>query len=156
MMIDIPLGPGEIFDRLTILTIKTERLSGDKQAQAKSELGILAELSAALIAEKRGNPELARRYDELKAVNDQLWVIEDDIRALDNRVHGVCDCKLADCMAMQDEIVRNEDYSTAVAKYVDLARAVYTTNDERSRLKSEINKSLGWKSEVKEYEQYDG
>lgn len=112
----IRIAPGEVIDRLTILEIKGERI-GDpaKLANVRLERDELAEAAARAI---RASEELSRLRAALKAVNEKLWVIEDDIR----------DCE------------RNGDFGDT---FIQLARAVYRTNDERARLKREINELLG-------------
>ncbi len=153
-LIDISITPGEFCDRLSILAIKTGKLGGDKQAQARKE--IYAFLSAREMLQKVRHPDLTRLYDELKVVNTKLWEIEDEIRALDGEIFGGADLRFqlqlepAGCDGGDDVVV-----SPALVKYVKLARSVYVTNDERSRLKAEIDKHFGVQPEVKEYSEYD-
>jgi hypothetical protein len=123
----VPVSWGELFDRITILEIKVDRLvAPTAQANAAHELallrGILAELAEA-------PPGLAALRGELAAVNLRLWEIEDDIR-------------------------RKEASRTFDAGFVELARSVYRSNDERSRIKRAINRLLG--SEIVEEKQYVG
>jgi Family of unknown function (DUF6165) len=123
----VPVSWGELFDRITILEIKVDRLvAPTAQANAAHELallrGILAELAEA-------PPGLAALRGELAAVNLRLWEIEDDIR-------------------------RKEASRTFDAGFVELARSVYRSNDERSRIKRAINLLL--RSEIVEEKQYVG
>jgi hypothetical protein len=107
---------GELIDKITILEIKAERI----QDAAKLR-NIRAELTALTAARERAvpvSPELDRLAAELKAVNEQLWRIEDEIRA---------------CEAARDFGPR----------FVELARSVYRTNDRRSALKRRVNELLG-------------
>ncbi|MFM2129194.1 MAG: hypothetical protein RL477_740 [Pseudomonadota bacterium] len=114
--ITIRISPGEVLDRLTILEIKAERMTdAAKLANVRRELDELAGVVARHIPKR---DDIGRLHDQLKAVNGKLWVIEDDIR----------DCE------------RARDFG---AKFVELARAVYVTNDERARLKRAINEALG-------------
>jgi hypothetical protein len=114
--ITIRISPGEVLDRLTILEIKYERIAdAAKLVNVKRERD---ELAAVVAKHIPARDDIARLHDGLKAVNEKLWVIEDDIR----------DCE------------RARDFGP---KFVELARAVYFTNDERARLKREINDALG-------------
>jgi hypothetical protein len=116
MSIRIEVAPGEIIDKLTILEIKRERIGDeDKRKNVAHEWDVLTrDLDAAV----KKTPELDALRAKLKAINLKLWVIEDDIR----------DCE------------RAKDFG---AKFVELARAVYFTNDERAAVKRQINELLG-------------
>ncbi len=112
----IDVSPGELVDKLTILEIKLQRLpDGPARANVRHEHDVLEAARAKALAP---SAELARLSGDLKAVNERLWVIEDDIR----------DCE------------RAKDFG---AKFVALARAVYHENDQRAALKREINMLLG-------------
>ena len=114
--IQVPISPGELIDRLTILEIKSERLADpEKAANVRHELGLLAEAAREAIPETR---QIQALKAELKTVNEILWRIEDDIR----------DCE------------RQGDFGDA---FIELARSVYRINDERARLKGRINEALG-------------
>jgi len=116
MLISAPVSWGEMLDKITILQIKTERMTdASKLANVKKELDELSATSEAALR----MPESAKIIiDELKAVNEKLWVIEDDIR----------------------ECERQKDFGSS---FIELARAVYFTNDERARLKRRLNDMLG-------------
>jgi len=112
----IEVSPGEMIDKITILSIKSERIKDKiKLANVSHEL---ASLSIKLEQEIPHSPELKKLTAELKLVNQELWDIEDNIR----------DCE------------RAGNYSK---KFIDLARAVYKTNDKRASLKRDINLLLG-------------
>jgi hypothetical protein len=114
--ITVEIAPGELIDKITILEIKTERMSDQaKLANVRIELETLAKSRDAAILK---SPEMDRLTADLKKINEELWVIEDDIR----------DCE------------RAKDFSQ---KFVDLARAVYVTNDRRALVKRQINELLG-------------
>tara|TARA_B100000315_G_scaffold210567_1_gene206910 strand:+ start:10938 stop:11333 length:396 start_codon:yes stop_codon:yes gene_type:complete len=114
--VSVDIAPGELIDKITILDIKSERMDdAAKLANVRHELAILTATRDKDIAT---SSELEELTAKLKAVNEILWEIEDDIR----------ECEAA------------KDYSQ---KFVDLARAVYVTNDERANLKREINMLLG-------------
>lgn len=109
-----PVSPGELLDKITILEIKAERISDpQKNANVQVELDLLNTIWA-------GIPEVDvdTERNALKSVNEKLWVIEDDIR---------------------DE----ERAKRFGERFVELARAVYVTNDERARLKKVINTKMG-------------
>jgi hypothetical protein len=116
MSVLVPTSWGEVIDKITILEIKAERLAdAAKLANVARELN---ELVAVRDREFPGHAGLAALSAELKAINEKLWVIEDDIR----------DCE------------RAKDFGPA---FVALARAVYVTNDERAGAKRRINDLLG-------------
>tara|TARA_R100000656_G_scaffold101197_1_gene73629 strand:+ start:117 stop:497 length:381 start_codon:yes stop_codon:yes gene_type:complete len=112
----IEVGAGELIDKITILTIKSERMSD--AAKLKNVRYELEVLSAARDANLQDTSELQKLTQALKEVNEALWDIEDDIRACE----------------------REKDFSD---KFVQLARAVYITNDKRAALKKDINLATG-------------
>ena len=124
----VEIAPGELIDKITILEIKTDRITNaDKRANVLVELATLNEARVAAIA---SDVEITRLTVELKAVNEALWEIEDDIR----------DCD------------RDGDFGH---RFVELARAVYRTNDRRAGLKKAINLHLGSRLvEEKSYQAY--
>jgi hypothetical protein len=114
--IAIPISPGEVIDRLTILEIKSERIAdAAKLANVRHELEMLSKAAKQAIPD---NEEMRGLHAGLKEVNEKLWVIEDDIR----------DCE------------RKGDFGDA---FVALARSVYRTNDQRTVIKRRINEALG-------------
>ncbi len=116
MSVLVPVSWGEIIDKITILEIKAERLSdAAKLANVTKELN---ELVAVREREFPAHAGLAVLSAELKAINEKLWVVEDDIR----------DCE------------RAKDFGP---KFVELARAVYYINDERAAVKRKVNELLG-------------
>jgi len=124
----IPVAPGELIDKITILEIKLERIRDSaKLTNVRAEL---AELTA---VRERGLPdsdELARLTRELKTINEALWQIEDDLR----------DCE------------RTRDFGP---RFIQLARSVYQHNDRRAGLKRQINQQLGSRLiEEKSYASY--
>ena len=121
----VEVAPGEMIDKITILKIKSERIRDKQQLlNVENELSILSEK---LEKEIPRSLELDALIAELKAVNEALWGIEDDIR----------DCE------------KNRDFT---ANFTDLARSVYITNDKRANLKRQINILLG--SEIIEEKSY--
>jgi hypothetical protein len=111
----VPISVGELMDKITILEIKSERIKNPAQLK-----NIVHELEA-LRAVRLGHIDRAmwdKLSAELKTVNAKLWDVEDAIR---------------DCDARGD----------FGAPFIELARAVYRPNDERSRLKKAINLASG-------------
>jgi Family of unknown function (DUF6165) len=114
--ISVPVSPGELLDKVTILRIKSKRMSdAAKLANVRIELTVLEETWAASAYAK---VDIAADVNALLEVNERLWVIEDDIR--------------------DKERAKQFD-----AEFVRLARAVYYENDERAAIKRRINVKLG-------------
>ena len=114
--IKVPLSPGELLDKITILRIKSKRMSDEKKlANVRLEL---QELEQTWTGSPYFKINIAADIDALQAVNEKLWVIEDDIR--------------------DKERAQSFD-----AEFVRLARAVYVENDERAAIKRRINLTLG-------------
>jgi hypothetical protein len=124
----VEVAAGELFDKLTILEIKAERIRSSAQLEnIKRELASLAETRERL---GPGSKALGSLIAELKKVNETLWDIEDKIR----------DCE------------RQKDFGKT---FIELARSVYHQNDRRSALKRQINDLLGSKIiEEKSYQAY--
>jgi hypothetical protein len=124
----VPVSFGELLDKIAILQIKSERI-GDpsKLANVRHEL---SSLEQTWMAHPAAGGDIAKLRAALKAVNERLWVIEDDIRIKEK------------AQAFDQEFIR-------------LARAVYFENDERARIKREINLALGSTYvEEKSYQDY--
>ena len=124
----VPISPGELLDKITILRIKAARMrDAAKVANVRHELSLLEKTwkdSGAAAA------DLAAEESALTRVNEKLWVIEDEIR--------------------DEERARRFEQ-----KFIELARAVYVTNDERAAIKKRINTALGSTIvEEKSYQQY--
>ena len=126
--IHVPVSYGELLDKIAILQIKSERMSDPaKLANVRHELSALERIWLAHPAAVKDIADLRAR---LKAVNERLWVIEDEIRLKEK------------AQAFDDEFIR-------------LARSVYVQNDERARIKKDINLALGSAYvEEKSYEDY--
>ena len=126
--IQVPISPGELIDKITILEIKSERMSDAKKLDnVRHELSLL---KATWQASALSAIDISAEWARLKHINEQLWVIEDDIR--------------------------DKERSRAFdARFIELARAVYVTNDERAAVKRIINDKLGSKIvEEKSYAKY--
>jgi hypothetical protein len=114
--IKVPISPGELLDKITILRIKSERMSDPaKLSNVRLELRSLEETWSGSAYAKI---DIEADVSALLRVNERLWVIEDDIR--------------------DKERVQAFD-----AEFIRLARAVYFENDERAAIKRRINTALG-------------
>ena len=124
----VPISWGELLDKMTILQIKFENLtSEDALKNVDRESKQLREIFNENFS---ADMEANRLEAELKQINQQLWDIEDKIR--DKERNGSFD---------------NE--------FIQLARSVYITNDERSRIKRRINDVFGSELfEEKSYSEY--
>jgi hypothetical protein len=112
----VPISPGELLDKITILRIKSQRMSDPaKVANVRLELRALEETWSASAYAKI---DIEADLRALLAVNERLWAIEDDIRD-------------------------KERAQAFDAEFIRLARAVYVENDERAAIKRRINLKLG-------------
>lgn len=130
MILNVPVSVGEVVDKVTILEIKSARISDE--AKLKNIRAELAQLRPLVSGGVFDSPEVAALFDGLRTVNGELWDIEDDIRA-------------------EEAAGRFGD------RFIELARAVYVTNDRRAELKKKINIATGSDLvEEKSYEDYSG
>jgi hypothetical protein len=112
----VPISPGELIDKITILEIKSQRMTdAAKLHNVRTELSLLSETWQ---ASPFSATDIGAEWAGLRDVNAKLWDIEDRIR--DKERDGLFD-----------------------AEFIELARAVYFTNDERAALKKKINTRLG-------------
>lgn len=125
MPILVPVSWGELLDKITILEIKNRRIADP--AKLDNVRRELAALNGVVAAHGALPDALAPVMDELRAVNEGLWDIEDEIR----------DCE------------RNGQFGD---RFVELARSVYHSNDRRAALKRTLNDRLG--SELVEEKSY--
>lgn len=126
--IKVPISPGELIDKLTILEIKAANITdAAKLANVNVELKLLQETWR---ASAFASANIDEEWKQLRDINKKLWDIEDDIR--------------------DKERERRFDQ-----EFIELARAVYVTNDERAAVKKQINTKLGSKIvEEKSYAKY--
>jgi len=124
----IPVSPGELLDKITILQIKSQRISDkDKLVNVLKELDILNEIWSKIVSD---DPTIEQMTKELITINQSLWDIENDIR---------------------DE----EKHRNFGERFIELARSVYITNDKRADMKKKVNIYLGSKIiEEKSYQDY--
>ena len=124
----VPVSFGELLDKIAILQIKSERMSDPaKLAHVHDEL---AALEKTWMAHPVAGNDIVELRAQLKAVNERLWAIEDDVRL-------------------------KEKAQAFDADFVRLARSVYFENDERARIKKAINLALGSAYvEEKSYQDY--
>ncbi len=127
MLINTPISLGELVDKISILIIKQKNITDEtKLDHVKKELDFLQKTLMNYVQKE----EINNYLDNLININSKLWNIEDDIRDCERK-------KLFD------------------QTFIDLARSVYFTNDERAKVKNDINKTFGSELvEVKSYEEY--
>jgi hypothetical protein len=131
----VPVSPGELLDKITILRIKAARITDPaKLRNVAVELDLLTSIwrDSGCAAQPDSESGLALAADEraLEAANGRLWDIEDRIR--------------------EKELAQRFD-----AEFIELARAVYISNDERAAIKKRINVRLGSRIvEEKSYADY--
>jgi len=125
--IRVPISPGEMLDKITILQIKSDRMTDpEKLSNVRLELNALQQTWS---ESPYAKIDLAAEVTALLEVNERLWVIEDDIRD-------------------------KERAQAFDAEFIRLARAVYLENDERAAIKRRINVKLG--SSIVEEKSYAG
>ena len=124
----VPVSFGELLDKISILQIKSERMSDPvKLVNVRNELSALEQM---WMAHPAAGGNIAELRAQLKAVNERLWVIEDDIRIKEK------------AQAFDDG-------------FIQLARSVYFENDVRARIKKDLNLALGSSYiEEKSYQDY--
>ena len=127
MLINTPISLGELVDKISILIIKQKNIINEtKLDHVKKELDFLQKTLMNYVQQE----EINNYLENLININSKLWNIEDDIRECERK-------KLFD------------------QTFIDLARSVYFTNDERAKVKNDINKTFGSELvEVKSYEEY--
>ena len=127
MLINTPISLGELVDKISILIIKQKNINDEtKLDNVKKELDFLQKTLMNYVQQE----EINNYLENLININSKLWNIEDDIRECERK-------KLFD------------------QTFIDLARSVYFTNDERAKVKNDINKTFGSELvEVKSYEEY--
>ena len=121
------ISPGELLDKISILEIKIEKINDkDNLEEVKKEYKILKDtLNSSVNLTDMVND----MFKSLKKINLDLWLIEDNVR--------LCE--------------KNKDFGK---NFIELARSVYINNEKRSKIKLEINKTLG--SNIQEVKQYVG
>lgn len=128
MLLNVPMSVGEVLDKITILEIKLENINdAAKLANVETELSHLRPLVS---DEMFLTDHMVDLIDQLKSINKALWDIEDDIRIQESK----------------------GDFGS---RFIELARAVYVTNDQRADVKKQINLATGSTLvEEKSYEDY--
>jgi len=127
-LISVPVSHGELIDKITILEIKAAHIrDAAKLANVRTELDLL---NSTWSKNDASRIDISTEREQLKAVNEALWDIEDRIRL-------------------------KEKAQTFDAEFIELARSVYFRNDERAAIKRRINQKLGSQLvEEKSYESY--
>ena len=123
----VEISNGELLDKFSILEIKMGNITDpSKLTNVENEYRELTSDCTDLLR----NSSISTLYSELKSINQRLWTVEDDIR----------------------EFERRKDFGQ---EFVSLAREVYFTNDDRARVKKEINLASGSSLvEEKSYQAY--
>jgi len=126
--ISVPVSPGELVDKITILEIKAERITDEEKLQnVKTELELLVQVWETVLSDTEAILPLK---ETLKGINQALWDIEDQIRIKESR----------------------QEFDQ---EFINLARSVYVQNDQRAAAKKQINVLLGSKiKEEKSYAEY--
>ena len=120
------ISAGELFDKITILEIKKEKISNkEKLVDVEKELNSLNDTVGKFIPDQSN---ISKHINDLKEINLKLWDIEDGKRAA-------------------EKVKKFDD------KFIELARNVYRLNDERAKIKLAINTTLG--SNIKEVKSYE-
>ena len=129
MTIKVELAYGELLDKVTILQIKSERISDEsKLSNVNKELNLLNDLWK---SDKKSSVDISEEFTALKDINEKIWDIEDGIR--------------------DKERVKEFDQ-----EFIELARSVYFSNDTRAEIKRDINLKLGSDLlEEKSYSNYE-
>ena len=126
MKIEIPVSLGELIDKLTILEIKKNKITdNEKLNNIQLEFELLNKKYQTILKDDR---ELQVFYDSLLKINNELWEIEDKIRIFEN----------------------NKEFNK---EFINLARSVYKSNDERFAIKNKIN--ISFDSEIQEQKEYE-
>ena len=124
----VEVSVGELLDKITILEIKQEKIKDrEKLKYINEEYDVLKDQFNKNV---KSDPKLNDLFDSLKKINAKLWVIEDDKR--------LCE--------------KNSDFEE---KFIKLSRDIHFLNDDRAKIKLEINNYTGSKiKEIKEYTKY--
>ena len=124
----VEVSVGELFDKISILEIKKKKIKDAKKLKfINDEYSVLKDQ---LDKNVKSNEKLEKLFQSLKEINDKLWVIEDDKR--------MCE--------------KNSNFND---KFIKLSREIHFLNDNRSKIKLEINNHTGSKiKEIKEYTKY--
>ena len=124
----VEVSVGELFDKISILEIKKDKIKDEEKLKyIVDEYNLLKEQ---MIDKVKLNKKLSGLFDALKDINSKLWVIEDDKR--------LCE--------------KNSDFGE---KFIKLSRDIHFLNDKRASIKLEINNQTGSKiKEIKEYTNY--
>ena len=124
----VEVSVGELFDKISILEIKKDKIKDEEKLKyIIDEYNLLKEQ---MVDKVKLNEKLSGLFDALKDINSKLWVIEDDKR--------LCE--------------KNSNFGE---KFIKLSRDIHFLNDKRASIKLEINNQTGSKiKEIKEYTSY--
>ena len=121
----IEVSVGELLDKISILEIKQEKIKDPEKLKFLKDEHLI--LKSQLDQNVKTDEKLKKLYSSLKEINSKLWIIEDDKRQCE----------------------KNKDFGE---KFINLSRDVHFLNDNRAKIKLEINNYTG--SEIKEIKQY--
>jgi len=124
----VEVSIGELLDKISILEIKKKKIKDSEKLKfINDEYNVLKDQ---LDKNVKSNEKLEKLFQSLKEINDKLWLIEDDKR--------MCE--------------KNSEFGD---KFIKLSRDVHILNDDRAKIKLEINNHTGSKiKEIKEYTNY--
>ena len=124
----VEVSVGELLDKITILEIKKEKIKDEKSLKfINDEYNIL---KSEFDKNIKFNEDLKKLFNSLKEINSKLWLIEDEKRMFE----------------------KNSDFNE---KFIKVSRDIHFLNDERSKVKLEINSQTGSKiREIKKYADY--
>ena len=124
----VEVSVGELLDKISILEIKKEKIKNSEKLKFINEEHTI--LKGQLDQNVKSDDKLNKLFQSLKEINAKLWVIEDDKR--------MCE--------------KNSDFTK---NFIELSRDVHFLNDDRAKIKLEINNHTGSKiKEIKEYTSY--
>ena len=124
----VEVSVGELLDKISILEIKQEKIKDSEKLKFINDEHAI--LKGQLDQNVKSDDKLDKLFESLKEINAKLWIIEDDKR--------MCE--------------KNSDFTE---NFIKLSRDVHFLNDDRAKIKLEINNHTGSKiKEIKEYTSY--
>lgn len=130
----LEVSVGEALDKWTIIKIKAGKITNPKKLEnILAELEVLNDVCKPFLYSD--SPAATMKIEELQRVNEELWDIEDEIRKLEGA--GVPDI-VSEYLPSDGGMISDKDIARAL-RFIELARAVYFTNDKRSEIKRELN-----------------
>lgn len=144
MKVEIAVSVGELYDKLSILYIKSRRINDTKKLD-----NILKERE--IVEEKvldfESNfdfekvVEIRHKFDDLMEVNEELWEIEEELRSMERR--NIPDPQKVGAQLLVNTDPPDAQWAQDIDMFIRYARNVYITNDKRSAIKRDINEFVG-------------